>query len=192
MVDLKTRYAGRSVLVTGHTGFKGTWLCSWLERCGARLTGLALAPEDPKLNLFDATGLGLRLNSVIGDIRDTSLVRETMAKAAPEIVFHLAAQPLVRRSYRDPIGTYATNLLGTVHVLEACRQVESVRAIVVVTTDKCYDNPKRTGRFAKRILSAARTPIAPARPARNWPRQAMPRPFSPRDGRCSRPRAAET
>lgn len=142
MVDLKTRYAGRSVLVTGHTGFKGTWLCSWLERCGARLTGLALAPEDPKLNLFDATGLGLSLNSVIGDIRDASLVRETMAKAAPEIVFHLAAQPLVRRSYRDPIGTYATNLLGTVHVLEACRQVESVRAIVVVTTDKCYDNPE--------------------------------------------------
>ena len=140
VVDLKTRYAGRSVLVTGHTGFKGTWLCSWLDGLGARLTGLALAPEDPQLNLYDAAGIGQRLNSVIGDIRDANLVRNAMAEAAPEIVFHLAAQPLVRRSYRDPIGTYATNLLGTVHVLEACRQVESVRAIVVVTTDKCYDN----------------------------------------------------
>jgi CDP-glucose 4,6-dehydratase len=140
VIDLKTHYAGRSVLVTGHTGFKGTWLCSWLERLDARVIGLALAPEDPDLNLFDATRLGHRLSSTIGDIRDAGLVRDTMAAAAPEIVFHLAAQPLVRRSYRDPIGTYATNLLGTVHVLEACRQVESVRAVVVVTTDKCYDN----------------------------------------------------
>jgi CDP-glucose 4,6-dehydratase len=147
VIDLEKSYAGRSVLVTGHTGFKGTWLCSWLDRLSARVTGLALAPEDPKLNLFDATRLGQRLNSVIGDIRDPNLVRETMSAAAPEIVFHLAAQPLVRRSYRDPIGTYATNLLGTVHVLEACRQVESVRAVVVVTTDKCYDNQEQDRPF---------------------------------------------
>lgn len=131
-------YRGIRVLVTGHTGFKGAWLSAWLARAGADVTGLALAPEGMP-NLFAAAGLGGRLRSIEGDIRDFAAVERAMAAARPEIVFHLAAQALVRRSYADPLGTFAVNVMGTAHVLEAARRAD-VRAIVCVTSDKCYAN----------------------------------------------------
>jgi CDP-glucose 4,6-dehydratase len=129
-------YAGRNVLVTGHTGFKGSWLSLWLTALGARVTGLALAPEtDPshwELLALD-TVCDLRV-----DLRDGPAVNEAVRKTAPEIVFHLAAQPLVRRSYREPLVTFDTNVLGFVHLLEAVRITPSVRAVVNATTDKVY------------------------------------------------------
>ena len=132
-------YRGRTVLVTGHTGFKGGWLCAALKRLGARVTGLALAPDtDP--NLFRAAAIGQGMESILGDIRDLATVEKVVQERRPEIIFHNAAQPLVLRSYRQPVETYATNVMGTVHVLEAARRAPSVRAVVVVTSDKCYDN----------------------------------------------------
>jgi CDP-glucose 4,6-dehydratase len=125
--------------LTGHTGFKGSWLSLWLQQKGTELCGIALEPPT-KVNLFQDAGVGREMRSVIGDIRDASLLRQTFAEHRPEIVFHLAAQPLVRTSYEDPIGTYSTNVMGTANVLEAARHTDSVRAIVVVTTDKCYEN----------------------------------------------------
>lgn len=132
-------WAGRRVLVTGHTGFKGGWLCLWLERLGARVSGLALAP-DTAPSLFAAAGIGERLDSHLADIRDAAAVRACLTATAPEIVIHMAAQALVRASYRDPLATYATNVMGTAHVLEAVRATPSVRAVVVVTSDKAYAN----------------------------------------------------
>jgi len=130
----------RRVFLTGHTGFKGGWLALWLESMGAEVHGMALAPAtDP--SLFDAARIGDVLeSSTFGDIRDPLLVAATMARCAPEIVLHLAAQPLVRYSYAEPVETYAVNVMGTIHVLEAARRLPSVKAIVCVTTDKCYEN----------------------------------------------------
>ncbi|SFK09487.1 CDP-glucose 4,6-dehydratase [Methylocapsa palsarum] len=127
----------RSVLVTGHTGFKGTWLSLWLERMGARITGLALDPEPGKA-IYRMVTSGA--DSIIGDIRDLETVKRAMRRSKPDVVFHLAAQALVQRSYRDPLGTYATNVMGTAHVLEAIREMPSVAAAVIVTSDKCYEN----------------------------------------------------
>lgn len=132
-------WSGRSVFLTGHTGFKGSWLLLWLREMGAQVTGMALAPET-KPDLFSVARAGSDVTSVIGDIRDAELVLKTMRAAKPEIVIHMAAQPLVRYSYARPVETYATNVMGTVHVLEAVRQIPGVRAVVVVTSDKCYEN----------------------------------------------------
>jgi len=129
----------RRVLLTGHTGFKGAWLTLWLQRCGARVTGLALAPEAAP-NLFEAASIATGVRSEIGDVRDLAVVERVVSEAEPEIVLHLAAQALVRRGYRDPIATYATNVLGTAHVLDAVRRLSPARAVVVVTSDKCYEN----------------------------------------------------
>jgi CDP-glucose 4,6-dehydratase len=134
-----TFWAGRRVLLLGHTGFKGSWLGLWLHRLGARVAGLALPPPtDP--SLFALSGLRDLVPTTYADIRDLAAVRDATQAWAPEIVFHLAAQPLVRRSYREPVETYATNVMGTVHVLEAVRTTPSVRGVVVVTSDKCYEN----------------------------------------------------
>lgn len=132
-------WSGKRVLVTGHTGFKGGWLSLCLADLGAFVYGIALPPEDGPA-LFTDLALQELVDHRIGDIRDLDTVRRIMQEARPEIVFHLAAQPLVTLSYDDPVSTFATNVMGTVHVLEACRQVGSVRALVVVTSDKCYEN----------------------------------------------------
>ncbi len=132
-------YRGKKVLVTGHTGFKGGWLTAWLKILGAHLIGFALPPET-RPNLFDAATIDRDTISLFGDIRNFNEVSDVFFERAPEIVIHNAAQPLVRRSYREPVETYATNVMGTVHVLEAARQTPSVRAIVIVTSDKCYEN----------------------------------------------------
>lgn len=133
-----TFWAGKRVLVTGHTGFKGSWLAMWLRRLGAEVTGLALVP-DTQPSLF-ALAVADEVASRFVDVRDLTAVQACFAAARPEIVLHLAAQALVRPSYADPVGTYATNVMGTVHVLEAARQTASVRAVVVVTSDKAYEN----------------------------------------------------
>ncbi len=134
-----TFWAGRRVLLTGHTGFKGAWLALWLRKWGARVAGLALPPPTEP-SLFAAAGVGADVSGGIADVRDGAAVRAAVQAHRPEIVFHLSAQPLVRFSYVDPIGTYATNVMGTVHVLDAIRTVGGVRAAVCVTTDKCYEN----------------------------------------------------
>ena len=130
---------GKSVFVTGHTGFKGGWLTLWLDKLGANVTGFSLPPASEP-NLFSLVALKDRCRSIIGDIRDERVLRDAVTEAKPDIVLHLAAQPLVRRSYREPVATYATNVMGTVHCLEAVRHTPSVRAVVVVTSDKCYEN----------------------------------------------------
>lgn len=132
-------WRGKRVLLTGHTGFKGGWLSLWLQSMGADLYGLSLAPPTTP-NLFSEARVGAGLKSLIGDIRDYETVRAAFAGFNPEIIIHMAAQPLVRLSYKDPVATYATNVMGTVHVLEAARHSGSVKAIVNVTTDKCYEN----------------------------------------------------
>jgi CDP-glucose 4,6-dehydratase len=132
-------WQGRRVLLTGHTGFKGGWLALWLARLGAQIRGYALDPATEP-NLFTVAGVGSVLEDVRGDLLDRARLETTVQEFAPEVVFHLAAQPLVRRSYADPLGTYATNVMGTAYVLEAVRKTPSVRAVVCVTTDKCYEN----------------------------------------------------
>ena len=128
-------YRRRRVLVTGLTGFKGIWLASWLETFGAKVTGLALPPSEAMLRGWP--GMLDRFPCVLGDIRDEAVVRDAIARSKPELIFHLAAQPLVRRSYECPVETFATNVLGTAHVLEAARQCDSAPCVVVVTSDKC-------------------------------------------------------
>jgi CDP-glucose 4,6-dehydratase len=134
-----TFWRGKKVFVTGHTGFKGSWLSLWLQQLGAEVTGYALQPSTNP-NLFEIAQVAQGMTSIIGDIRDGPMVANAMRQAAPDIVIHMAAQPLVRRSYADPVETYSTNVMGTVHLLEAVRQTPSVSAVVNVTTDKCYEN----------------------------------------------------
>jgi CDP-glucose 4,6-dehydratase len=132
------RWQGRRVLVTGHTGFKGSWLSLWLHQLGAQVSGLALPPSTEP-SLFEQCGLRDLIDHHEADIRDMDAVRKVVASVQPEVVFHLAAQSLVRYSYDNPVETFAANLMGTVHLLEACR-IDSVKAIVCITTDKCYEN----------------------------------------------------
>ncbi|MGB7549125.1 MAG: CDP-glucose 4,6-dehydratase [Terracidiphilus sp.] len=139
MEDVVNPWQGRRVFVTGHTGFKGGWLSLWLAGRGAQIRGYALAPATEP-NLFSAASVGSVLDDVRGDVRDYAKLEAAMTEFRPEVIFHLAAQPLVRRSYADPLGTYATNVMGTAHVMEAVRKTPSVRAVVCVTTDKCYQN----------------------------------------------------
>ena len=131
-------WRGRRVFLTGHTGFKGSWLSLWLTRLGAQVTGFSLAPETP--GLFEQARVAELVTHVEGDIRDMASVEAAMSAARPEVVFHLAAQPLVRLSYATPVETFATNVQGTVHVLDACRRAADLKAIVCITSDKCYEN----------------------------------------------------
>ena len=132
-------YRGKKVLLTGHTGFKGSWLALWLTELGAQVTGYAL-PPNTRPSLFDAAEVSRDIHSVLGDILDSKKLEETFRAFQPDIVFHLAAQPLVRLSYAEPVLTYQTNVIGTLNVLEAARKTSSVKAFVNVTTDKCYEN----------------------------------------------------
>ncbi len=138
MVNLSF-YRGKKVFITGHTGFKGSWLSKILIMSGAKVFGYSLEPSTNP-NLFNLIGLEKQINSYIGDIRDLASLTKAIEIAQPEIVFHLAAQPIVRESYVHPVDTYSTNVMGTVNILEACRTVKSVKSIINVTTDKVYEN----------------------------------------------------
>jgi len=137
--DLVKAWKGRRVFLTGHTGFKGSWLALWLGKLGAQIRGYALDPCTQP-NLFNLASVGSVIEDIRGDVRDYAQLEASITQFEPEVVFHLAAQPIVRRSYVDPLGTYGTNVMGTVHLLEAIRKTPSVRAVVCVTTDKCYQN----------------------------------------------------
>ena len=138
MVDLNF-YKDKCVLVTGHTGFKGAWLCQTLRMAGARVVGYALdPPTDP--SLFELAAMATQMDSVIGDVRDFDKLFATFRDYSPDVVFHLAAQPIVRESYRTPRETFETNVQGTVNVLECVRRLGFVRSVVIVTTDKVYEN----------------------------------------------------
>ena len=132
-------WKGRRVFMTGQTGFKGSWLALWLTRLGAKVRGYGLDPWTQP-NMFAVAKMGRLIEDVRGDIRDFEKLRTSLADFAPQVVFHLAAEPLVRRSYRDPLSTYAVNVMGTAHLLEAVRATPGVKVVVCITTDKCYDN----------------------------------------------------
>ncbi|MFA5842582.1 MAG: CDP-glucose 4,6-dehydratase [Candidatus Gracilibacteria bacterium] len=140
--DLHEFYRGKRILITGHTGFKGGWLAFWLHALGAQVIGYSLPPATNP-NFSETVELDKKIVSIFGDIRNRKTLEDTFKKHQPEIVFHMAAQALVRPSYRDPVGTYETNVMGTVYVLEACRATPSVRAVVNITSDKCYENTQQ-------------------------------------------------
>lgn len=139
MVVSRSFWSGRRVFLTGHSGFKGGWLVLWLSELGAQVYGYSLAPSTAPA-LHDCLGLGERMAGEFADIRDAAQLTRSLAEFRPDVVLHLAAQPLVRESYRTPADTYATNVIGTLNLLEAVRQCDSVQAVLVVTSDKCYEN----------------------------------------------------
>ena len=139
MVSHQGTYIGRRVLITGHTGFKGSWLALWLSKLGADVTGYALAPDYERSH-FESLDLSNHIRHIEGDLRNTNALGRAFEEAKPEFVFHLAAQALVRRSYDDPLTTFATNVLGSANVLEEVRGCDDIRALVFVTSDKCYEN----------------------------------------------------
>lgn len=152
-------YSGRQVFVTGHTGFKGAWLSFWLTQLGAEVTGYALEPPTQP-SLFAALDLGERLRSVVADVRDRERLTAELRAVRPSVVFHLAAQAIVRTGYADPHDTYDTNVMGTVNLLEAARACESVRAVVVVTSDKCYQNLENGHPFQESDPMGGRDPYS--------------------------------
>lgn len=139
-MTLENFYRNKKIFITGHTGFKGTWLSLWLKTLGANITGYALPPEDLRGNLFKITGLKDEIYSVEGDIRDRKQLTQILKQCDPEIIFHLAAQPLVIDSYENPIFTYESNVTGTINLLNIARDLPRLKSILVITTDKCYDN----------------------------------------------------
>lgn len=162
MSSFGSTYRGRKVLVTGHTGFKGSWLCLWLNALGCEVAGMAL---DPSSEPSHWELLKLPINDHRIDIRDEAAVRAVFDAERPEIVFHLAAQPLVRRSYSEPVATWATNVTGTAHVLEAVRHTPDVRAVVVVTTDKCYENREWPWAYRERDRLGGHDPYSASKAA---------------------------
>jgi CDP-glucose 4,6-dehydratase len=159
MVAFADSYRGRRVLVTGHTGFKGAWLTEWLTTLGAEVTGYALDPPTQP-SLFAALDLGARLHHVVADVRDRDRVVAELQAAQPSVIFHLAAQALVRRAYAEPHETFETNVMGTVNVLEAVRACPSVRAVVIVTSDKCYQNLETGRPFRETDAMGGRDPYS--------------------------------
>lgn len=139
-------FKGKRIFMTGHTGFKGSWLTIWLVRLGAEVCGYSLEPpSDP--NMFSLMGLGADCADIQGDIRDLEKLTQEMKLFSPDLVIHMAAQPLVRRSYAEPVETFAVNVMGTVNVLEAARRTDSIQAVINVTSDKCYENTEAGGSF---------------------------------------------
>lgn len=132
-------WRGKRVFLTGHTGFKGSWLSLWLQKLGSELTGYALHPLTTP-NMFEVANVVKNMTSIIADVRDLPTLKQAIQDARPDIIIHMAAQPLVRCSYEDPVETYATNVMGTVNLLESVRHTSDIKAVIVVTTDKCYDN----------------------------------------------------
>ncbi len=159
MTTFADSYRGRRVFVTGHTGFKGAWLAEWLGSLGADVTGYALDPPTQP-SLFDALDLAARVNHVVADIRDRERLVAEVRAAQPSVIFHLAAQAIVRRSYADPQETFETNVMGTVNVLEAVRTCPSVRAVIVVTSDKCYQNLETGRAFRETDAMGGRDPYS--------------------------------
>jgi CDP-glucose 4,6-dehydratase len=147
-VSYKETFVGRRVLLTGHTGFKGAWLALWLERLGAEVFGFALPPEG-ETNLYQSAGVDRCLKSTLGDLNDLEAVQAVVAKARPEIVLHLGAQAIVRRSFADPVGTLATNVMGAAHLLQALRGARGLSTVLVVTSDKVYANDDKGAAFAE-------------------------------------------
>jgi CDP-glucose 4,6-dehydratase len=174
-------WRGAKVLVTGHTGFKGAWLCEWLLGEGAEVTGLALPPDEP--SLFRDLGLDRRMASSIADIRDPGAAVKVMDEAKPQIVFHLAAQAIVRAAYADPVAAFATNVMGTAHVLEAARNAPSVRAVVCVTSDKCYDNREQAEAFREGDALGGRDPYSASKAAAEIVAGSWRETLFPREGR---------
>jgi CDP-glucose 4,6-dehydratase len=156
-------WSGRPVLVTGHTGFKGAWLSAWLHSLGARVTGLSLAPEGEP-NLWRLLGLGGPVRSVIGDINDPTALHTALSDA-PEVVFHLAAQSLVRPSYRAPVETFRTNVMGVAGLLDAVRRAPSVRSVVIATSDKAYENLERDAPYSEDDRLGGRDPYSASKGA---------------------------
>jgi CDP-glucose 4,6-dehydratase len=158
-MTLRETYAGRSVFVTGHTGFKGAWLAEWLRTLGADVTGYAQDPPTQP-NLFDAVALGERMRHVVADVRHRDRLAAEVQAAQPAVIFHLAAQAVVRRAYAEPRETFETNVMGTVNVLEAARACPSVRAVVIVTSDKCYQNHESGDAFRETDPMGGRDPYS--------------------------------
>jgi CDP-glucose 4,6-dehydratase len=157
-------WLGRRVLVTGHTGFKGGWLTLWLKRMGANVTGLALQPNT-RPNLFELARIRENMTSYFCDIREFDNVKAIITECSPEIVLHLAAQPLVRTSYQNPVSTYASNVMGTVHVLDALRGLDSIRVAVMVTTDKIYRNMEHIFPFREDDMLGGHDPYSASKAA---------------------------
>ncbi|SMF96410.1 CDP-glucose 4,6-dehydratase [Methylomagnum ishizawai] len=152
-------WRGKTVFVTGHTGFKGAWLCLWLQRMGAEVVGYALSPPTEP-SLFELANVARDMHSIEGDIRDDDALERALRLARPEIVIHMAAQPLVRHAYAHPVETYSTNIMGTVHLLQAVRGVASVRALVNVTSDKCYENREWSWGYRENEAMGGRDPYS--------------------------------
>lgn len=159
-------WKNRKVLITGHTGFKGSWLSLWLQQLGATPIGYALTPPTTP-NLFEEASVTTHMISETGDIRDLDHLRSFIEQTKPEIIIHMAAQSLVRESYSDPVNTYATNVMGTVNILEAARLSDSTRAVVNVTSDKCYENKEWGWATGKMNQWVDTTPIPVARPVQS-------------------------
>lgn len=157
-------WRGKRVLLTGHSGFKGSWLTLWLNRLGAEVSGISLQPETSP-NLFALAGVGKVCQSHFCDIRDAEALAELVRQIRPEVVLHLAAQPLVRASYRDPIATFASNVMGTVHVLDALRDLDCVRVVVMVTTDKVYRNNEWPWPYREEDALGGRDPYSASKAA---------------------------
>jgi CDP-glucose 4,6-dehydratase len=174
-------WAGRRVLVTGHTGFKGAWLTLWLGRLGAEVTGISDGiPTEP--SLFSLARVAEGITDLRADVRDRNSLSAAIFDASPEVVIHMAAQPFVRRSFQDPVATYETNVMGTVHVLEAVRTTPSVRAVVNVTSDKCYDNREQRRPFVESDCMGGHDPYSNSKGAAELVTDAYRRSFFSHDG----------
>ena len=163
----KKIYHNKKVLVTGHTGFKGSWISLWLTELGAKVVGYSLEPPtDP--NLFTSLKLDEKISHTIGDIRDEAKLKNLFKSEKPDIVFHLAAQPLVRLSYQEPKQTYETNIIGTINVFEAIKAVDSTRVAINITSDKCYENNEWVYGYRENDPMEGLIPTAQARAVQNW------------------------
>ena len=182
MIDIFNNfYKGKKVLVTGHTGFKGSWLSIWLHELGAEVVGVGLEPYSEKDN-FVLSGIGNKIKADIrADIRDGEKIKEIFAQYQPEIVFHLAAQPLVRLSYEIPVETYQTNVMGTINIMEAIRATESVKVGVMITTDKCYDNKEQMRGYKEDDPFGGYDPYSSSKGACEVAIQSWRRSFNPED-----------